>query len=341
MKLKLTAMAAILGLAGPALAEGELNIYNWSGYISPDLVAKFEEQAGVTVNVDSYDSEETLLAKLQQGGAGYDIAIASHAMMPILIEKGLAQNVAISSAPEYANVVDDLRNPEWDPTGEYSVPWQWGSTNFAIDTAAAAMPDSFSVLFEPSAELQGKINMFDNASDVIAQASIYLGVPLCSADAGELQKVMDLLLAQKPHVRSYSSKAGAIREQLVAGEIVASPLWSGSTMRARELRSDIQYVFPKEGILAWVDNAFVPTGAKNVDTAKAFLTFLLAAENAAMNTNYLKYQNGITGSEEFVDAALRDAPEMNPPAGVPLMFKPTCSEDVIKLQDRIWTNLLK
>lgn len=336
------ALACSASLAATiAAAEGSLNLYNYSGYISEDMVKKFEEKYDVKVTSDSYDSEETLLAKLKLGGAGYDFAVGSQAILPIIIAEGLAENIGASAMPGYANVIPDLQKPEWDPTGEYSIPYQWGTTNFAIDTAIVPATDSLKTLYEPDAALAGKINMLDSSSEVIAQASIYLGVPQCSEDPDEMQKVADLLTAQKPAVRSYSSKAGAIRDQLVAGEIAMSPLFSGSTMRGRELKPSIAYVYPKEGSLAWVDSAFVPKGAQNLENAKLFIAFLLEAENAAMNTNFLKYPSGIAGAEAFYDAAIKDAPEMATPASSPLVFKQACGEAAVKLQDLVWTNLMK
>lgn len=334
-------LLGLCSISASSMAAGQLNIYNWSGYTPPELVKKFEIEFDVTVTVDSYDSDETLLAKLQQGGAGYDIAVTGNVMLPIIIEQGLAENIDASSMPEYANVIDKLAKPAWDSTGSYSVPWQWGTTSFAVDTAVVDLPTSFSALFEPQGKAQGKVNMFDSAANVIAQASIYLGISQCTEEVAELQKVADLLKRQKPHVRSYSSKAGAIREQLVAGEIVMSPLWSGSTMKARELRSDISYVYPKEGVLAWVDNVFVPKGAKNPENAKAFIAFIARPENAAIISNSLKYQNGIKGANDLMDADLKAAPELNPPADVKMVFSQTCSEKTIKMHDRIWLNLLK
>lgn len=335
----LTCSASLV--AGAAAAQGNLNLYNYSGYISEDLVKKFEQKYDVKVTSDSYDTEETLLAKLKLGGAGYDFAVGSQAIMPIIIAQGLAENIGASAMPGYANVIPQLQKPEWDPTGEYSIPYQWGTTNFAIDTAVVPASDSLKTLYEPDAALAGKINMFDSSSEVIAQASIYLGIPQCSEDPDQMQKVADLLTAQKPSVRSYSSKAGAIRDQLVAGEIAMSPLYSGSTMRGRALKPTLAYVYPKEGSLAWVDNAFVPKGAKNLENAKLFIAFLLEPENAAMNTNFLKYPSGIKGAEAFYDAEIKDAPEMTPPASSPLVFKKACGDAAVKLQDLVWTNLMK
>ena len=336
-------VATACALAGTfAYAAENLNLYISSGYISPDLVKQFEKESGIKVNIDNYDSDETLLAKLKQGGAGYDIAVAGQATVSVLAREGLIEKVQTRDLPGYNNILPQFRKPEWDPTGSYSIPYLWGTTNFAVDKGTYAGDiDSFKVLFEPPPQLQGKINMLLLEEDMIGLASIYLGVPFCSENTQDLQKVQQLLIQQKPFIRTYNGKAGAVREAMVSGEIAMSSIYSGTSLRTRELKKTIQYAYPKEGSLAWVDNVVVPKGAPNLGNAKQFLTFLLKPQVAAMNTNFLKYQNPVEGSAKFVDTGLQQLPELNPPATSKLHFLKSCSESAIRLHDRLWTNLLK
>jgi spermidine/putrescine transport system substrate-binding protein len=166
-------------------------------------------------------------------------------------------------------------------------------------------------------------------------------VPLCSEDPKQMQQVLTLLKAQKPFVKTYSSKAGSIRENLASGEIDMSMFWGGSSMRAREMKPSLKYLYPKEGVLAWVDNMVIPTGSKNPANAKAFIAFLSQPENAAMTQNFLKHQSPIKGVEPFLDAALKDAPELHIPEGTHVVFSKTCGEGAIRLADRLWTNLMR
>ena len=297
----------LLSLPLAVQAAEKLNVVSWSGYFSPEILAKFQKQTGIEVTVDSYDSNETLLAKLKQGGTGYDVAIPSHQFIPILIKEQLLERFDPAKQPYYASVVDNLKNPTWDPEGAYSVPFIWGTTSVVLNGERYKGPsDSYKVLYEPPAELQGRINMFDSVSEVIDMASLYLNIPLCSEDPKQMQQILGLLKAQKPFVKTYSSKAGAIRENLAAGEIDMSMFWGGSSMRAREMKPGLKYLYPKEGVLAWVDNMVIPKGSKNPANAKAFIAFLSQPENAAMTQNFLKHQSPIKGVEPFLDAGLKD-----------------------------------
>lgn len=331
-----------LAMTGSVQAAEKLNVVSWSGYFSPEILAKFQKQTGIEVTVDSYDSNETLLAKLKQGGAGYDVAIPSHQFVPILIKENLLERFDPVKEPYYASVVDNLKKPSWDPEGAYSVPFIWGTTSVVLDSARYKGPaDSYKVLYEPPAELQGRINMFDSVSDMVDMASLYLNIPLCSEDPKQMQQVLTLLKAQKPFVKTYSSKAGSIRENLASGEIDMSMFWGGSSMRAREMKPTLKYLYPKEGVLAWVDNMVIPTGSKNPANAKAFIAFLSQPENSAMTQNFLKHQSPIKGVEPFLDAALKDAPELHIPEGTNVVFSKTCGEGAIRLADRLWTNLMR
>ncbi|RIJ13004.1 extracellular solute-binding protein [Pseudomonas sp. 91RF] len=331
-----------LVMAGNVQAAEKLNVVSWSGYFSPEILAKFQKQTGIEVTVDSYDSNETLLAKLKQGGAGYDVAIPSHQFIPILIKENLLERFDPVKEPYYASVVDNLKKPSWDPEGAYSVPFIWGTTSVVLDSGRYKGPaDSYKVLYEPPAELQGRINMFDSVSDMVDMASLYLNIPLCSEDPKQMQQILTLLKAQKPFVKTYSSKAGSIRENLASGEIDMSMFWGGSSMRAREMKPSLKYLYPKEGVLAWVDNMVIPAGSKNPANAKAFIAFLSQPENSAMTQNFLKHQSPIKGVEPFLDANLKDAPELHIPEGTHVVFSKTCGEGAIRLADRLWTNLMR
>ncbi|MCK9800626.1 extracellular solute-binding protein [Pseudomonas sp. MAFF 302030] len=332
----------LLSLPLATHAAEKLNVMSWSGYFSPEILAKFQKQTGIEVTVDSYDSNETLLAKLKQGGTGYDVAIPSHQFIPILVKEQLLERFDPAQEPYYASLIDNLKKPTWDPQGAYSVPFIWGTTSVVLDGARYQGPaDSYAVLYEPPKELQGRINMFDSVSDVIDMASLYLNIPLCSEDPKQMQQVLTLLKAQKPFVKTYSSKAGSIRENLAAGEIDMSMFWGGSSMRAREMKPSLKYLYPKEGVLAWVDNMVIPKGSKNPANAKAFIAFLSQPENAALTQNFLKHQSPIKGVEPFLDAGLKDAPELHIPEGTKVVFSQTCGEGAIRLADRLWTNLMR
>jgi spermidine/putrescine transport system substrate-binding protein len=321
-----------------APAQGELFIYNWTDYTNPEVIEKFEAETGIKVTLDTYDTNETLLAKLKSGAAGYDIIVPSHNFVPIFIAEGLLEPINASELPGYENIDERWRNPEWDPNNVYTIPWQWGTTSFTVNTEKYTGPaDSLALLFEPPTELQGQIGMFNSPDEVMAMAQIYLGLPACNESTDDMRKVQDLLVAQKPFVKLYSSEN--IYERMAAGEVLAHQQWNGSAMRARAENPAIQYVFPKEGVLTWMDNLAVAAGAPNKDNALKFIEFMMRPENAGLQSNFARYANGIAGSEEFMDAELTSAPEIGIPEGVEARFTPTCSAAAIELQDRVWTKV--
>ena len=332
-------MAAVLALSAVgAAADGDLFLYNWTDYTSPELIDKFERETGIKVTLDTYDSNETLLAKLKQGGGGYDVVVPSHNFVGILISEGLIQKIDAPSLPGYGNIDPKWRGPTWDPDNGYTVPWQWGTTSFTVDTGVYGGDiDTYAVLFEPPAELRGSIGMFRTPDEVVPMAQIYLGLSLCNDNPEEMRQVQQLLEAQKLHVKVYNSDG--ILERLVSGDTAAHMNWNGYSLRARKEKPTLRYAYPREGTLSWFDSIAVPTGARNYDNALTFAAFMLQPENAALQSNFAGYANGIAGSAAFMSDELKAAPEVNAPGDVKAVFSQSCPEEAIRLTDRIWTRL--
>ena len=329
----------MIGLfAGGAMAQGQLFLYNWTDFTSPDLIKKFEKETGIKVTLDTFDSNETLLAKLQAGGGGYDIVCITHNYVPIHMQEGLLQKINALQLKGYDNIIDSLKSPPWDPGNLYTVPFQNGTTSISVNTDVYKGDiNTLKILFEPPPELQGKIAMFNTGTEVIPVALVYLGYEQCNENPQEMQAVQDLLLKQKPHVKVYS--ADGILERLISGDVAIHMNWNGYAMRTRQQNASIKYAYPVEGILSWVENIVVPKGAKNRDNAIKFIEFMLQPENAAMESNFARYSNGIKGSAEFMDEDLQAAPELFVPEGIKSIFETACSEKSIKLYDKVWTKL--
>ena len=339
LRMVLILMAVVVFGAGLVHAEGKLYIYNWTDYTSPDLIKKFEKETNIKVTLDTFDSNETLLAKLKAGGgSGYDIVVPSHNYVPVMIQEGLLMEINAGKLKGSENIIDALKSPPWDPGNVYSIPWQHGTTSFAVDTAVYPGDiNTYKVLFEPPPELQGKIAMFNSSGEVIEMALVYLGYPQCNEDSGQMKQVLDLLLKQKPYVRVYNSDG--ILERMVSGDAAIHMVWNGYAMRTRKEKSSIQYAYSVEGVLSWADNLTVPKDAKNKASAMKFIEFMLKPENAGFQSNFARYANGIKGSAAFMDEELKNAPEMKVPAGVESVFPMSCSEKSIKLYDKVWTKL--
>lgn len=321
-----------------ASAGGNLYIYNWTDYTAPALIAKFEHETGIKVTVDTYDSNETLLAKLKSGSAGYDIVVVTSDFVPIFVEQGLLRRIDGPSLQNYGAIAERWRSPPWDTGNAYTIPFHWGVTAFAVDTKQVPEPvDSLRALFEPPPNARGKVGMLAAPSEVVSLAELYLGLPPCQTDLTNMKKVDALLEAQRPNVEVYSSDG--VIERIASGETWIQEIWNGDAARARANNPAIRFVFPKEGVTGWMDNLAIPRDARDPENARAFLQFMLRPENSALSANFTHYASAITGSEAFLDADLRAAPEMKVPAGTRIVFTPTCPAPAIKLIDRVWTRL--
>jgi len=339
--LGLAAMAAILLSAVPAGAAGDLHIYNWGNYTNPKLIEKFEKETGIKVSVDTFDSNETMLAKVRPGGSGFDIVVPSDYTVQIMVGEGLLAETRPDQMPNFKNVRPDFVDVYWDEGRHYTVPWQFGTTSFVVNTAKYQGDiDTYAILFDPPETLRGRINMLNDENSVIHAAERYLGVPRCGADPENLKKVNDLLQKAKPAWRSIGSSD--TMGKVVSGDVDASETWNGAAYRMRTQVPTVKYAYPKEGIEGWMDNVAVLKDAPNPQNAAKFQNFVMDPENAALISAFAGYANGIEGSGKFLPPDFADAPEIKAPAGAPPPeFVPPCPKAVLEVYNRIWTNLRK
>jgi len=342
-KTKLTTTLIALAIPGAVATSaqadgGELHLYNWTDYTSPEMIKKFEKETGIKVTIDTYDSNETALAKLTSGASGYDLIVVSNDFVPIFVKQGLFEQVDVASMPNFKNLEPKWQKRSWDPDAKYSVPWMWGTTSYSVDTAVYKGPtDSLKPLFDPPADLKGKIGMFGSPSEVMSLALVYLGKPQCNTNPGDLKELNALLQKQKPFVKVYNSD-GTVERQ-VSGETVMHEQWSGKAQATRMQKASFKYVYPKEGVVGWMDNVAVPKNAPDLENAKKFLNFLMDPENIALEQTSTGYQSAVTGSNKFLSADLGSSPEFNPPADLKIVFAPSCPEKATQAYDRIWTKL--
>lgn len=346
MKRLLTSAALVVAATTAPMtaahAEGSLSLYNFFEYIPQELLDKFAKEYDVKVTQDTYDSNEAMLAALKAGKLGqYDISVPSDYMTEILIEQGLVGEFTPEEMPNLKNVSQEWIDVPFDMGRKHSVPYQWGSTSFSVRRDVYTGPiDSLGVIFNPPAELDGKINVLDSQGEVLALASLYAGIPFCSTDREQLKALNDMLLAAKPHWASFGSDTA--KDVLVSGDAAAGMIFNGFSAKGRQEGAPIEYAYPKEGYVLWMDNAVLLKDAPNRENAIKFMNFLLEPENAAALTNYAAYTSAVIGVEPFLDPAIKDSPENNPPADAPKgSFIPVCDEATQVMYDAIWTNLKK
>ena len=203
--MKWTVTVAALSIAAcagtpAALADGQLNIFNWGNYTSPELIKKFEETYKVKVTVTDYDSNDTALAKVKAGGHGFDIVVPSASFVPIWISEGLVQETRPDQMENFKNMDPKWVDVPFDPGRHYSVPWQWGTTGMTVNTKVyPGDPNTSAIFLNPPDALKGKVNVVPEMVDVINLTLFYVGSEPCTSDKAALKKARDALIAAKPN----------------------------------------------------------------------------------------------------------------------------------------------
>ena len=324
--------------ASIAQADGNLNLYVWADSIAPELLEKFSEEESVDVNVDSFASNEDALTKLQAGSSGFDLITPSQHFVKIMIDSDLLMDIDAHALEAFKQVNDEWKGQWWDPDNDYSIPMAFGSAGFTVNRDVYTGPvDSWSVYFEPSAELDGKIASLAAPDEVIGAAQLYLGVEFCTEDSDEMKKVFDLLAAQKASVATYSSDN--IENRISSGEVGAHFWWDGNTLRTRNEGGNIEYASPKEGLVGWLDSFVVPAGAANLDNATKFINVMSTPENATIQYNYYAHSAPVVLDISKAKYTQENAPELFPT--VPVEFSRACSPAAQELVNKVWTQLLQ
>ncbi|MEM8694109.1 MAG: extracellular solute-binding protein [Pseudomonadota bacterium] len=337
-----TTVAAFAFCAGGALAEGKLSIYHWFEYIPQELLDRFSEETGIEVTMDTYDSNEAMLASLKGGTLGsYDVAVPGDYMVQIMRDEGMLDTIAEGELINKANIEEQWLNVDFDPGRMHSIPYQWGSTSFAVNREVYAEDiDTTDMIFNPPDALKGKINVLDTQGELLALASLHLGIPQCSADREQLKKLSETVNAAKAHWASFNSDGA--KDVLVSGDAAVGMIWNGFGAKARVEGAPIEYAYPKEGYVVWMDNVVLLKDAPNRDNAIKFMDFLLEPENIAEVSNFAQYTAGVKGVTPLLTDDLKSSPEQNPPASAPAgTFVKVCDQETQALYDAIWTRLKK
>jgi spermidine/putrescine-binding protein len=303
----------------PGQTDGDLNLYNWSEYIDPDLIEAFKTEHGVNVVETFYDSNETALAQLEAGGAPYDLIVPSDYMVSTMVEAELLAKLNKDALPNLANIDAAFASGlPFDPDAEYTAPYQWGTTGigFSYEFVDAEDGISWGIIFDPemTSEYAGRISLLNDERETLGAALKYLGYSVNSTSEAEIQEASDLIKATKDRIATFDSDA--YDDLLVTGQTVVAHGWNGgffSSFDAGDLWDDFGYLIPNEGGVVWVDNMAVPVTAEHPCTAHTFIDFILDAENGAALTNWTYYASPNQAAEEFILPEILEDPAIYPP----------------------------
>ena len=336
------AALALTVAAGTAQAAGKLSVYHWFEYIPQELLDKFAAETGIEVTMDTYDSNEAMLASLKAGKLGsYDVAVPGDYMTEIMAVEGMLDTIAEGELENFGNIQPQWVDVPFDQGRKHSIPYQWGSTSFSVNRDVYGGDiDTTSIIFDPPDELKGKINVLDSQGEVMLLATLHLGIPQCTQDRDQLKALDALLQSAKAHWASFGSDIA--KDVLVSGDAAAGMIYNGFSAKAREEGANVEYAYPREGYIVWMDNVVLLKDAPNRKNAIKFMDFLLEPENIAAVTNYARYAAGVEGVTPFLDPSLASQPESIPPADAPPgTFIAVCDQATQEVYDTIWTRLKK
>ncbi|GAB5436091.1 polyamine ABC transporter substrate-binding protein [Falsiruegeria mediterranea] len=328
MKFKTLTLTAVMALATSAAFAEEVRVYNWSDYIDEELLTKFEEETGINLIYDVFDSNEVLETKMLAGGSGYDVVVPSGTFLQRQIQAGAFQKLDMSKLPNAVNLWDVIqdRTSGYDPENAYSINYMWGTTGLGVNVGKvkevlgddAPMGSMDLVLKPENMEKLAScgVHFLDAPSEMIPMVLQYLGEDPDSHDKDVIAKAEPILAAVRPHIQKFHSSEYI--NALANGDICVAVGWSGDILQARDRAAEaengveIAYNAFSQGSLMWFDQMAIPADAPNPDAAHKFLNFILDAENMAAASNYVYYANGNKASQPLLESDVIDDPAIYP-----------------------------
>jgi len=329
--MRLVVFATLVAFAaGPAFAQKQVNVYNWSDYIAEDQLKVFSAETGIKVNYTTYDSNEILNAKLKAGRSGYDVVVPTAS--PFLVRQlaaRLYQPLDRAKLRNLGNLDPKLMAElaKYDPGNTHAIPWMWGTIGVGYDVAAIrkrmadAPVDSLAMIFDPktvSRFADCGVMVLDSATDMIPAALKYLGLDPDSKSGEDLARAAEVLKKVRPFVRKFHSSEYI--NALAGGDICLAFGYSGDILQARDRaakaaqKREIAYGPPKEGAMLWIDTAAIPKDAPNPDAAHRFLDFMMEPKVAAASSTLTGYANANVPATALLDKAITGNPWIYPPA---------------------------
>lgn len=264
-----------------------ITVFNWGDYIDSDLIKQFEKETGIKVIYETFDSNESMLTKIQQGGTSYDIAVPSEYAIEKMIEEDLLIKLDHSKIPNLKNIDPRFLNKDFDPNNEYSVPYFWGTVGIVYNKTKLKGKtfESWNDLWDE--DLRNEILLVDGAREVMGFALNSLNYSLNDTNKEHLIQAKEKLEKLQPNIKAIVGDE--IKMLMVNEEASVAVVWSGDAADMMWENENLDYVVPVEGSNLWFDSLVIPKTAKNIEGAHKFINFMLDAEVAAQNTDYVGY----------------------------------------------------
>ena len=281
-------------------SKDTLTVFNWGEYIDPDLITQFEKETGIKVVYETFDSNEAMMTKVQQGGSAYDIAVPSEYTIEMMKEEELLIPLDQTKIPNLQNIDPYFLDLAFDRGNEYSIPYFWGTVgivynpNFVNEDLTF---ESWDDLWDPS--LKNKVFLVDGSREVMGMGLNSIGQSLNAKDDELLRQATDKLINLSPNVKAIIGDE--ITPLMINNEATVALTWSGQAADMMWENEDLDFAVPKEGSNLWFDNFVIPKTSKNIDGAHAFINFMLDPEVAAQNADYVGYSSPNAAAWDLMD----------------------------------------
>ena len=313
-----------------AATSNSLVVYNWGEYIDPDVLDEFEEETGISIIYDEFETNEIMYPKVEAGAVVYDVICPSDYMVQKMIENDLLEPLDYDKIPNISNIDPDHRKSaeQFDPGNRYCVPYCWGTVGILYNKTMVDEPvDSWDILWDE--KYKDEILMQDSVRDTFAVALKRLGYSLNSTDSKELQEAADSLKEQKDLVQAYV--VDQVRDKMIGNEAALGVIYSGEAIYTQRENPNLEYVIPKEGSNVWIDGWVIPKNARHKENALKFLDFLCRPEIALKNFEYITYSTPNKAARALIeDDDIRNSTIAFPTADMLKTVRPTL------ILDRIW-----
>jgi len=262
-------------------SNDKLYIYTWSQYTDEDLLKSFNSQTGINLVADVYDSNETMLAKLQAGGgANYSVIYPSDYMVRRMLELGLLQELDSTRLKGLDNLSSRFQNPAYDPNNRHSIPMSWGTTGFVYNSQQLTVaPTDWDYLWQNQKKLSKRMTLLNDVREVMGGTLRMLGYSYNSKDESQIKQAYEKLKQLKPSIAAFDTEAW--RNQIVAGDLLLSMAYSTDAIQVIKENPSLKYVIPRSGSSLWTDTMVIPKTAPNLNAAYAWLNFMLQPEVGA------------------------------------------------------------
>lgn len=286
--------------AGNGNTDNQLIVYNWGEYMDPDVIDLFEEETGIRVIYEEFETNEIMYPKVKAGAVAYDLVCPSDYMIQKMIDNDLLAEINFDNVPNIKNIgsVYMEKSKAFDPENKYSVPYTWGTVGILYNKTMVSEPvDSWKILWD--SKYSDSILMQDSVRDAFAVALKYLGYSLNSTNIQELTEAQSLLISQKPLVQAYV--IDQVRDKMIGNEAALGVIYSGEAIFTQKENPDLEYVIPKEGSNLWIDSWVIPKNAQHKENAEKFINFLCRPDIALKNFEYITYSTPNTEARKLIE----------------------------------------